>query len=336
MRVAAIGRTHWLYDAIELVAARGHDIVLIGTAASAPEYRRHPDDFTALAAQLGCPSFVHGALGDPSIDAQLRRARADVAISVNWPTIITAATRQVFPLGVLNAHAGALPRFRGNACPNWAILNGESHVGVTVHEMVDELDAGPVLAQTLLPLAETDYIGDVYAQLDARIPRLFADVIDGLASGALVAHPQADDPQAALRCHPRQPVDGRIDWSQPAWQIARLVRASAEPFAGAFAQHHGRTVIVWRAQPTAETMPRLGVPGQIIDVDHTTGAVRVLCGEGVLEVQEVEVASQRDRAARFFTSTRDRFTSADSAELQQLRDRVAQLEARVAALLAAR
>jgi methionyl-tRNA formyltransferase len=330
MRVAAIGRTHWLYDAIELLAARGHEIVLIGTAASEPEYRRHPDDFTALAARLGCPSFVHPSLRDPAIAARIVDARAEVAISVNWPTLIGAETRALFPSGLLNAHAGALPRYRGNACPNWAILNGETQVGVTVHEMVDTLDAGPILAQVLLPLSDTDYIGDVYARIDARIPLLFADVIDGLAEGTLVARPQSTHPAEALRCHPRTPADGRIDWGQSARQVARLVHASAEPFAGAFTGHGTGVVVVWRACETPDSTPRLGIPGQITDIDRATGAVRVLCGDGVLELQEVEVGAVRGQPSRFFTSTRDRFVSPESAELQRLRDRVTQLEAQLA------
>lgn len=336
MRVAALGRTHWLYDAIEQIAARGHDIVLIGTAQSAPEYQRHPADFQALAARLGCPSFVSGALSDATIAAQLAAAGADIAISVNWPTIISATTRRIFPRGVLNAHAGALPRFRGNACPNWAILNGEQHVGVTVHEMVDELDAGAILAQELLPISEHDYIGDVYQRIDACIPRLYADVIDGLSRGTMVRRPQSDDPRDALRCHPRRPEDGLIDWTHSASQIARLVRASAEPFAGAFTAHGTDRVIVWRASEVHDSMPRLGVPGQIIEIDRRTGRVHVLCGAGVLALEVVQLNDRRDQAARFFASTRDRFESATASALHQLRERVSQLEARLAELSAQR
>lgn len=330
MRIAALGRTHWLYDAIELIAARGHDVVMIGTAASAPEYRRHPADFTALAARLGCPGFVASSLRSADVVAHLASSRAEIAISVNWPTLITADTREHFPRGVLNAHAGALPRYRGNACPNWAILNGEPSVGVTIHEMVDELDAGPILAQEHLALSESDYIGDVYTRLDECIPRLFADVIDGLAADTLRAQPQSLDPADALRCHPRRAEDGHIRWTASAAEIARLVRASAEPFAGAQAAFEAERLIVWRARVHRDDTRRVGVPGQIVGVDRAVGSVYILCGDGVLELQELELGGVRGPAAQFLSSTRDRLTSPDVGDLMALQRRVAEMEAHLA------
>ena len=80
---------------------------------------------------------------------------------MNWLTMIAQSTLALFPWGVLNAHAGDLPRFRGNACPNWAILNGEPLVGLCIHEMIPELDAGPVLLRAHFPLSDDIYISDV-------------------------------------------------------------------------------------------------------------------------------------------------------------------------------
>src|SRR6476661_10977720 len=177
LRVAVLGRTHWLFDAAQAVAARGHEIVLIGTAQASPEYLKGERDFVALAGQLGCPSFVSSRLSSPEINAMLAAAQADVAISMNWPGLIGPDTLTLFPMGVVNAHPGDLPRYRGNACPNWAILNGERSVVLTLHRMSAELDAGPVLARVPLPIDERTYIRDVYAMLTEAIPAAFADLI---------------------------------------------------------------------------------------------------------------------------------------------------------------
>lgn len=328
MRVAAFGRTHWLYDAIEAVSARGHEIVLVGTTAAAPEYQRTEDDFRRLAERLDCPLFVNARLGDPPVRALLASCGADVAISVNWPTLVPASVRTLFPHGVLNGHSGALPRYRGNACPNWAILAGESTVGVTVHQMADELDAGDILVQEHIPVGPDDYIADVYGEIERRFPRMFADAIDGLAAGTLTPQPQSTDPADALRCYPRKPVDGLIDWRDSADAIARRVRASAEPFAGAYSWYEGQRLRIWRARAVSEPCPSLGVPGQVTRIDRVRGVVGVLCGHGELELQQVELANGgRVAPAAIVRSTRDRLGRDVEEELAALRERVAQLEA---------
>src|SRR3954464_12292154 len=130
-----------LYTGIEACVSAGHEPRLIATAPAAPEYDVVERDFERLAGELGCPYFCDTRLDGPDRLELLQRAGADVAISVNWPTVIGSAARSPFAHGVLNAHAGDLPRYRGNACPNWAILQGEDRVVVTVHVMADELDA---------------------------------------------------------------------------------------------------------------------------------------------------------------------------------------------------
>ena len=112
MRFAALGRTHLLYDAIEACVAAGHDCVAIATAVPAPEYRRTEADFRDLAGRLGCAFLDGGGRLDGAAQDVLASARAEVAISVNWPVLLPAGVLALFPFGVLNAHAGDLPRYR--------------------------------------------------------------------------------------------------------------------------------------------------------------------------------------------------------------------------------
>jgi UDP-4-amino-4-deoxy-L-arabinose formyltransferase/UDP-glucuronic acid dehydrogenase (UDP-4-keto-hexauronic acid decarboxylating) len=295
MRFAALGRTRMLLDGIRACVAAGHEPAFIATAPAAPEYDVREDDFRALAAELGC---VFAATLEEGV-------HADVAISVNWPTLIDPGFLARFPHGVLNGHAGDLPRFRGNACPNWAILQGESHVVATVHEMAEELDAGPIVLQDALPLSDETYVGDVYAWMAATFPRLFAEALTGLESGTITPRPQSGQ---ALRCYPRRPEDGWIDWSQPADRIARLVRASAEPFAGAFSALDGEPITIWRAHAAPLREPSLGVPGQVMAIG--AGEVDVLSGGGRLVLETVETASAgRVPAPDAIRSTRSRLGS---------------------------
>lgn len=304
MKFAILGRTHWMMDAARLAIDRGHQLVLVGTCAAAPEYKVKEADFERLAAEAGCPYFCDARVNDERHVRAARESGAEIAISVNWLTLFGPQMIAAFPRGILNAHAGDLPRYRGNACPNWAILNGEAHVGVCSHQVIPDLDAGPVVLRSRFPLGPQTYIGDVYAFLDREFPRLLVEGMEGLASGKLKPEPQPADPSVSLRCFPRTPDDGLIDWRAPAEQVCRLVRASAEPFAGAFTYLDGKALRVWRARTDRLPYPWSGVPGQVAAVSGDE--VTVLCGKDVLVLSEVQLGGERVAPARLLKSIRTR------------------------------
>lgn len=326
MRFAALGRTKWLYDALDLAQQKGHHCVLIATAKAAPEYAISQDDFAAYAKSIGCSFIFDSKLDRPEHLAAMDRSGADVAISVNWPTLVSEKVRSRFLSGVLNAHCGDLPRYRGNACPNWAILNGESQVIVSIHGMVDELDAGPIFLQDRMPITDATYIGDVYRWLDKSIPHLFVQVLDKIESGSITPREQSVDPLRSLRCFPRLPEDGLINWERPAHEIAKLVRASAEPFAGAFTFLNGEKCIVWRASHGHLEYPYSGVPGQVVERRIPTGEAVVLAGEGMLILQEIETRSSgRGKGCEIIRSTRTRLKSNLYDQIESLRREVERL-----------
>ena len=328
MRVAALGRTHWLYDSIVALDKAGHEVVLIGTSTAAPEYMVGEKDFEELAARLGCPYFCDASINRAEHVELARSLAAEAAISVNWPTLIGEEMMAAFKHGIVNAHAGDLPRFRGNACPNWAILNGEDKVVLTLHQMIADLDAGPIVLKRSLPLTETTYIGDVYRFLERAIPEAYVEAIAGLDSGSLTPTEQSLDPAHSLRCFPRTPEDGGIDWNRPATDIAKLVRASAEPFAGAFAQLTGERLTIWRARAEKLPYPSLGVNGQVVRVDTDRGEAWILCDEGVLVLEQVELEGKRGGATEFIRSTRTRLAAGDpvATQLQAMNSRIEALE----------
>lgn len=309
MRVVGLGRTRMLRDTLSLLASAGHAVPFVATCRAAPEYDVREHDFERLAAELGAELLVTQDLNAADVVARLRAAEADVAVSVNWVSLIGPEACGAFAQGILNAHAGDLPRYRGNAPVAWAILQGEPQVTLTIHRMDPfELDAGPVLLKRRLPLDADTYIGDVFAWLDTAVPLAFRDALDGLSTGTLAPVQQPTDPMLALRCHPRRPEDGRLVWSLTAEALARLVRASAEPFAGAFcALPDGTRLTVWRARARPWETPSLAVPGQVVGKDGLDGTVAVATGDGVLVLEEVEPAGTgRVRPADVIRSLRDR------------------------------
>lgn len=333
MRVAAFGRTRWLRDSIEALAEGGHTICAIGSGTESPESCVSHDTFRALADRVECPYFQANRFG-PREEAILQDARSDIGISVNWPTLVSTRTQGLFDHGVLNAHAGDLPRFRGNACPNWAILSGERHVTISIHQMVDALDAGPVYAKSDIPVDETTYVTEIYEALDERIPRMFLDVVNQLEAGTARSHAQPEAPELSLRCFPRIPSDSRIDWSASAEEIVAIVRASAAPFSGAYTHIGLERLTVWKAEPSRLPYPCLGTPGQVVARSTDSGEVTVLAGSGTVVLQEVSSeTSSKTRPADTIRSLRTRLgidaetqILALNAEIDRLREQLADQE----------
>jgi methionyl-tRNA formyltransferase len=316
-----------LFDSIARVHDAGHKIVLIGTCTAAPEYDISESDFAILSKKLDCPFFVDTRIDRAQHINLIKATAPDIAISVNWLTLIGQEVLDLFPQGIINAHAGDLPRYRGNACPNWAILAGEDKVVATLHKMTPELDGGPVLAKCSFPLTPRTYIGDVYRFLHTEIPRMFVEVLDGLASDRIQPRPQSQEASLSLRCFPRYPQDSEIKWSRSADQLARLVRASAEPFNGAYTFLGRERLTVWRAYPDRLPYPYLGTPGQVAEVRRTRKEVVVICGDGVLVLEEVQTATAGRRpASEIISSARARLGLNLGEELSDILKRLQRLE----------
>ena len=334
MNFAAFGRTKWLYDGILACVERGHRVSLIGTSPASPEYTVGPKEFQKLAQRFRCPFFNDPGINKPDQIELARECDADIAISVNWLTILRAEMLSQFPLGVVNAHAGDLPRFRGNAAPNWAMLLGEEHVVATLHRMSTELDAGEILKQRKFPLTSQKYIGDVYRFLNHNFPQMFVELLDDFERGRVTPRSQPPDPALSLRCFPRQPGDGLIDWRQPAIEIANLVRVSGDPFPGAYSFYNGEKLIVRRAESAEHDSPQVGIPGHVVQIQRATGKVAVLTGEGMLLIEQVEIGTQGKRpAAEILRSTRVRLGMAIEEEIHQLLHRVNDLERQLQAVM---
>ena len=310
MRVAVIGRTEMLLRAAELLAAAGHRLTLIWTAPAEPFYAARAEHFQALAARLGLPCEISARINTAEARVRLAESGSETAVSINFPGLIGAEILNVFPLGVLNAHCGDLPRYRGNACPNWAILNGETRVALTIHQMSPQLDAGPIVLKEYLPLTDSTYIGEIYDWSAERVPEMFLRAVSGLEDGSLRPSPQPDDPRLALRVFPRRPEDGLIDWAAPSAAVLRTVRANSRPFAGAFTHLEKKDRFsVWRARLYEPGFAFCAVPGQVCLADE--GDPVIACGNGLIRLTEVgdEAGTpESEIKRRILSSLRNRLT----------------------------
>lgn len=295
MRVGLIGRTHWLRDTAILAAARGHEIAFLATAPAAPDALVGVPELRDFAEQKGIPFSDEIRLSALALEA-------DICLSVNWTTVLRQSFLDRFPHGVLNAHAGDLPRYRGNATLNWAILNGETEACLTVHRMVEALDAGPIVLKKRREIGPHDDMTVLSAWLDQVIPESLVEALDGIAAGTL-AFTDQDPAIRPLRVYPRKPEDSRITWSDDSDRILKLIRASSPPFGGALTQTElGREIVIYRARAYDPGFDFLAVPGQVCLA--AAGNPVIATGNGMIEI--IECADDAHTKSVILSSLRNR------------------------------
>ena len=306
MKIGIIGRGEWTFKSMELLQEQGHEITFIITAKEAPEYKYTSNDYMDFANLHNIP-FLH----DPKIDevkllSLLQNNNTDVCVSVNYSGIISKKVINLFPLGILNAHGGDLPRYRGNACQAWAIINGENKIGLCIHKMIGgELDSGDIVNKSYLAIDINTKIGEVYYWMENEIPKLMLSSINKLSKDSNDVEKQSKNPQDALRTYPRNPDDGIINWNDTAESIIRLINASSEPFSGAFCTYNEEKMIIWRAKIYNDNENYLGVPGQVAEI-KSSGDIIIITGRGKLIIKEISFKEVRGKPAKIIRSIRKR------------------------------
>ena len=205
-------------------------------------------------------------LDDPREASALERLRAaepDLLLSFYYRGLLPEAMLQVPRLGAFNVHGSLLPKFRGRAPVNWAILKGETRTGATLHRMRSRADTGEIVDQEAVPIGPDDTALEVQRRVTDAAVAILARRLDELKAGTAPAVPQ--DESAATRFGRRRPEDGRIDWSRPAREVHDLVRAVTHPYPGAFTDLFDGKTFVWRTRlpglAAHDNVPRTGPDG---------------------------------------------------------------------------
>lgn len=306
MKFAVLGRSEILYDVAILLLNSGHNLTSVVSPKEAPEYGKTSEDFRGLATQNNVP--FSNKTRPSEISETLSSGSPAIGVSMNFPQVIPEEVLNLFPHGVLNIHGGDLPRYRGNACQAWAILNGEPRIGLCVHKMVPgELDSGDIISRAYMPIDISTSITEVHDWMGTKSPSLMLEAITALASNPeFVLEVQEESEKLPLRCFPRSPEDGRIDWTQPADQVLRLIKASSKPYRGAYCYFRETELTIWDAEIGHTPHDFLAVPGTVLS--GKSGPLLVACGEGLLEIKKYELASEEPPDKHTLRSVRSRLT----------------------------
>ena len=292
MRIAFAGTPAFAASALVALIGAGHEIVLVLTRPDRPAGRGlklAAGEVRQLAEQARLPLLQPQTLKDAQLQSHLRAAGADVMVVAAYGLILPRAVLEMFPAGCINIHASLLPRWRGAAPIQRAILAGDRETGISIMRMEEGLDSGPVYLMRRIPIAAEDTAGTVHDKLAALGARCIVEALPEIVDGTLKAVPQSE---AGATYAPKITKDeAAIDWSREAIEVDRQVHAF-NPFPGAYSTLRGEPLKIWHAA-VAPGSP--APPGSILSADAQ--GIVVACGNGALRATELQRAGGKRLAA---------------------------------------
>jgi methionyl-tRNA formyltransferase len=226
----------------------------------------------AAAADSGLRVIAPAEANTPELERAVHELQPDFLFSFYYRAMLGAPLLRAARRGALNMHGSLLPKFRGRAPVNWAILRGERETGATLHYMVERADAGDIIDSQAVPILLEDDARAVFAKVTVAAEMVLARSLPGLIAGTAPRRPQPL--LAGQYFGRRRPEDGRIDWTRAALEVHNLVRAVAAPFPGAFGMVDGERWEIQRTRPTSRVAP------QAARLFAADGACYVGCGDG--------------------------------------------------------
>lgn len=298
MRVGFLGTDRFAVPSLEALVRAGHDVALVVTQPDREKGRGRalaPPAVKVAAEKLALEVFQPRRVREPEAVARLLALRPELLVVVAYGQILPPAVLAVAPRGAINVHASLLPRHRGAAPIQWAIVEGDAETGVTTMLLDEGLDTGPTLLVRSLPIAPDDTAASLSERLASVGAELLLATIDGLLSGTVRPEPQ----DAARATHARliRKEDGRVDWALGAEALERRVRGF-HPWPGAFFLCAGRPVKLLRAR--AQSLQG-AEPGEVSVL--AAEGVLVGCGSGTgLLLIEVQPESRRAMSGAAFAA----------------------------------
>ena len=296
MRLIFLGTPSFAAPSLDAVA-RKHETISVVTQPDRPKGRGQElaaSPVKQAAMRLGLPVYQPERIRRPEAQAHLAALAPEIMIVVGYGQIIPQSVIDIAPRGIVNVHASLLPKYRGAAPVQWAIVNGETRTGVTTMQINAGLDTGDILIERETEIGPEETALELSERLAMMGAELLIETLDGLARGAITPRKQ-DDAQAS-----HAPIlkkeDGAISWNQPAKAIHNRIRGLL-PWPGAHTRFRGQLLHIWRARVESA---RAALPtGQVV----AGPGFRIACGDGdVLELLEVQLEGRKRMSGEAFAN----------------------------------
>jgi methionyl-tRNA formyltransferase len=297
MNLLFCGTPQFAVPTLEELLAEGFTIDLVVSQPDEPSgrgYQVKPPPVKQVAEKAGIQVFQPAKLKDPATQEFLFRYRPDAIVVVAYGRIIPPWMIELPRLGCINLHASLLPKYRGAAPIQWAIIRGETVTGVTTMKIDPGMDTGDILLVREIPIREDDTTETLSASLSRIGADLMIETLLGLERAEISPRPQ--DHSLATMAPMLKKEDGRIDWNLPAREISWRVRG-LRPWPGAYSTFRGKNLHIW-SSAVAETRLTEVPPGTLVG---GAGKLSVACGQGTqLELKEVQLEGRKRLSARDF------------------------------------
>ncbi|CNI01758.1 bifunctional UDP-4-amino-4-deoxy-L-arabinose formyltransferase/UDP-glucuronic acid oxidase ArnA [Yersinia vastinensis] len=254
----------------------GYDIQAVFTHTDSPNENRFFSSVARVAADLDLSVYAPEDVNHPLWIERIQQLQPDIIFSFYYRNMLSDEILSSAPRGGFNLHGSLLPKYRGRAPINWALVNGEKETGVTLHKMVKKADAGAIVGQHKVIISDADTALTLHAKMRDAADELLRDLLPKMNDTPLQLVPQKESEVTYFGR--RTAADGEIPWQKSASDINNLVRAVTEPYPGAFTYLGQRKLIVWRSQPLDITHGK--APGTVL----STSPLIIACGEGALEI----------------------------------------------------
>jgi len=279
------------YRCLEELLCQGADVAMVFTHEDSPTEKIWFSSVRVLAESHQIP-WRSTDINAPENIALLREIAPDFIFSFYYRNMISREVLDIPRRGALNLHGSYLPKYRGRVPVNWAIINGETETGATLHYMVEKPDAGEIIDQEKVPILFTDTALDLFNRVTEAAVLVIGRSWPCLMAGTARRIPM--DLAAGSYFGGRRPADGLIDWTKGAVQIYNLVRGVTHPYPGAFTFLDSRKVTIWEAWPVEGR----GEPGQVV----ATEPLLVGTGEGLVEIHSLQMDGEEEVPSGKFVS----------------------------------
>lgn len=297
MRVVFMGTPDFAVGTLEKLVEAGYEVVGVVTQPDKPKGRgkaMQPTPVKEAALKHGLTVFQPKRVREEAFQETLRELAPEVIVVVAFGQIIPDSILELPKYGCINVHASLLPKYRGAAPIQWAVIDGEKTAGVTIMKMDAGLDTGDMYAVSEIPLAADETGGSLFDRLSALGAQLLADSLPKIVSGELVPVPQpAESPNGYARMITKE--DGRIDWSRPAEELERRIRGVI-PWPGAFSRLKDKTLKIWKAELLEEDSDL--EPGQVTAAGKE--GLTVQTGKGQIRITDLQLEGKKRMEAAAF------------------------------------
>ena len=302
MKIIFMGTPDFSVGTLEALVEAGHEVVLAVSQPDKPKGRGKEMQFTPVkecALKYNIPVYQPRRVREAECIEELRKYNADIMVVVAFGQILPKEILEMAPYGCVNVHASLLPKYRGSAPIQWAIINGEEVTGVTTMQMDEGLDTGDMLLKTEIPIEEKETGGSLFDKLAAAGAKLCVETLEALQNKTVTPIPQGETTTAYAKMLDKQL--GNIDWTKRAVEIERLIRGLT-PWPSAYTDWNGKVMKIWDAEVDFEKVETVEIvearPGTIVKVEKD--AFYVQTGDGLLKVLELQIPGKKRMDAGAF------------------------------------